>query len=308
MAEYQTFSFEDSFTAKTQERLDPSLIVLGERDPEILIILRILSGTLKITHNYSDTEMKSRINYFVTNSRSFGKKWLDKFPILVGDDITSEDLALYITTTKNINKAFYKNILSEISHFIYQTNKGSHTSAFIYVYRFLEKISYAFPLIYASRSNDYLNSYNQLKTMMSGGNNKSELGFFKTFIKNLYKDNPISETSIDISIAVAEEDVQTLLFKSMKNVCDDDIFHEDTTEPRKLSINYCEMMSFIITIRNRFFHNLNSGKNIESSKIVDSDLFFSLINRSSMEWISMVFLEIFSHNISEFQKMLPNND
>lgn len=63
------------------------------------------------------------------------------------------------------------------------------------------------------------------------------------------------------------------------------------------------MGSFIITLRNRFFHNLNGGaKNIESNNIVDSDELFSFINPMAMHWIAMVFLQVTSYSLSEFQK------
>lgn len=67
------------------------------------------------------------------------------------------------------------------------------------------------------------------------------------------------------------------------------------------------MGSFIINVRNRFFHNLNSSaNNIESNRIVDSDEFFSFINPMAMHWVSMVFLEITTHSLSEFQSRRIN--
>lgn len=227
-----------------------------------------------------------------------------KFPKLIAEDMKAKDLAVYIDATKYINKAFYKNILTEISQFILQTERGSHTSSFIFIYRLLEKISYAFPLIYASKSQDFVQSFTLLKELMVGDKEKKELGFFKKFVENLYQNEGIAETSVDIKISAVSPDVESQVFRTMKQVCDKDIIHEDTTEPRKLSIKYCDMGSFIITIRNRFFHNLNGGPtNIKSAEVIDSDLFFSFINPLAMRWLAMVFMEVVTHNISEFQKI-----
>ncbi|MEA5452390.1 hypothetical protein VB780_27705 [Leptolyngbya sp. CCNP1308] len=132
---------------------------------------------------------------------------------------------------------------------------------------------------------------------------KGELGFFKTFVKKLYDEDPISETSIDLMISVEDEDVQSIFYSSLKNICDHKIIAENTEEPRCLSIKYCDMGGFLITVRNRFFHNLNDkGKNLEGSSIVDSDLLFSLINKQGLQWISTIFLGVISYNLSQFQQ------
>jgi hypothetical protein len=301
MPRYTTFSYSDNLPQRTFAQLPDNLKISGSRDPEILLILRLLSGSAELTHNFSNKQIKSRTNYFSSNFTAF-LNWKRDFPKLFSEDVTAEDISIFIGNTKYINKAFYFGVLSELSHFILHDKKGAHTSAFIYLYRILEKISYAFPLIYSSKSQDFLKSFTQLKELMVGDNEKKELGFFKTFVKTLYKDDSISDTSIDIHINVTNTDVKEQMFKSLKEVSGDSILHEDTTEFNKLSIKYCEMGSFIINVRNRFFHNLNGGKsNIESNKIVDSDELFSFINPIAMYWLSMVFLEVTAYSLSEFQ-------
>lgn len=308
MARYLTFSYSENLPQRILTQLPDKLKISGDRDPEILLILRLLSGNVELTHAYSDKQIKSRVNYFSSNFTTFSN-WKREFPTLLSEDVTAEDVSIFIDRTKYINKAFYSSILSELSHFLLHVNKGSHTSAFIYIYRILEKISYAFPLIYASKSQDFLSSFNQLKELMVGDKEKKELGFFKVFIKMLYKDNSIADTSVDIFINSSDAQVKEQMFKALKEVSGNSILHEDSTEFDKLSIKYCEMGSFLINVRNRFFHNLNGGSsNIESNKIVDSDELFSFINPMAMYWVSMVFLEITIYSLSEFQSHRANAD
>lgn len=304
MPRYETFSYEEILSELTLEKMPDSLKVKGDKDPEILLIIRLLSGSLRLHHHYSEVNILNRINYFSSDFKSFGQNWRTKFPKIISEDVTSNDLSDYIDTMKYTNKAFYQMLLSEISQFFIHTKKESHTSAFIFIYRLLEKISYAFPLIYTSKTSDFIRSFNLLKDLMTGDKEKKELGFFKMFVEKLYSENSIKDTSVDINILASNEQVQSQMYKMMKMVCDEKIIHEDTNEPRNLSIKYCDMGSFIISVRNRFFHNLNGGaRNIESSSIVDSDEFFKLINPVSMRWISMIFIEILSYNISEFQRI-----
>lgn len=304
MAEYSPFSFFESLTANGQRNLHSELLI-QDRSPEIVLALRILSGSAILVHNYSGTSCNCRKNYFSSDFKGYGQSWRTKFPKLISEHTTSEELGRYISVTKYINRKFYQNILFEISHFVYSTKKGNHSSAFIFLYRLLEKISYAFPLIYSSRTSDFVRSFTQLKSLMTGDTEKKELGFFKKFVETLYEDDPIAETSIDIKISASIEEIQSQIFNEFKNVLDDNIIHGDTDEPRQISIKYCEMSSFIITIRNRFFHNMNGGaKNIQSKNIADIDLFFESMNDLAMQWLATVFLSVFTYSYSNYQRNL----
>ena len=306
MASYETFNYSENLPKRVLTQLPDKLKITGVRDPDILLILRLLSGNIELTHNYSNERIKSRTNYFSSNLTNFSN-WNREFPSLLSEDVTASDISIFIDENKYVNRAFYSKILSEVSQFILHNKRGSHTSAFIYIYRILEKVSYAFPLIYASKSQDFLSSFNQLKNMMVGDKEKKELGFFKIFINTLYEGDSISSTSIDIYINANDRDVQKQIYKVLEEVSGNSVLHGDSTEFDKISIKFCEMGSFIINVRNRFFHNLNSSAaNIESNRIVDSDEFFSFINPMAMHWVSMVFLEITTYSLSEFQSRRIN--
>jgi hypothetical protein len=299
MTIFVAFTYEEVLTENGKRNLRPNLLV-DENSSWLLIIIRLLSGSIKLTNNYSNTEVLCRKNYFTNDLKSFGQDWGKMFPKLIAETLTSNDLSDFINVNKHTNKIFYQNILSEISHFTYESKKGSHTAAFIYIYRLLEKIAYAIPLIYTSRTQDFIQSFNQLKELMTSNSEKKELGFFKKFIEVLYKDDPILITSVDMVTYDGNTDIQKQIFKVLKNTIDESIIHEDTVDPVKLSVKYDDMGSFIISIRNRFFHNMNDHvKNIQSKDVPDSDLIFMAINDRALQWISNIFLEVLSHSLSE---------
>lgn len=306
MTSYTVFSYSENLPKRILSKLPDELKISGERDSEILLILRILSGNVELKHNYSNKKIKSKNNYFSSDLISF-PNWKINFPKLFSEDVTVKDLADFIAKEKFKNKKFYSGILSELSHFILHEEKGSHTSSFIYIYRILENISYAFPLIYSSKSHDFLRSFQHLKSLMSNDKEKKELGFFKVFIRTLYEENSISDTSIDIYINSSDGEVGKQMYNTLKKFSDGGVLHGDSVEFDKFSIKFCEMGSFIVGIRNRFFHNLNgSSENIDSNMIVDSDEFFKFINPAAMYWFSMVFIEIIIYSLSEFQSRNPN--
>jgi hypothetical protein len=298
------FIFKESFSGIALSKLHEELKISGTNDPELLLIVRLLSGALDLEHKYSGDLLKHKENYFSSDMKGYSNHWAKKLPKIIGEDYTADELAKYITATRYKNKDFYKNFLLELCNFVLYTKRKSHTSAFIYLYRALEKVSYSFPLIYISKTDDFLHTYTFLKELMQADKKLGELGFFKKFVKTfLYKDDPIIDSTVDFNISGVDSDLQNIFFKLLKEQCTDDMISGSTISPSILSINYKEVGSFIINIRNRFFHYMNGGqKNIDSDEIVDSDLLFSLVNKKCMYWLATVFLGVLSHNISEFDK------
>ena len=82
-------------------------------------------------------------------------------------------------------------MLSELTSAIVWLN-SSPIESFVHIYRTLEFMSYSFPMIYASKSMDYRGSYEHLKKFMNGDSD-GELKFFKTFLKELFKNNILLE-------------------------------------------------------------------------------------------------------------------
>lgn len=296
------FSYEENFKPSLVEKL-PDKLKVSDNSSELLLLIRLLSGAIKFVHLHSGKAVLQKCNYFSSDMEGYAQYWQKKFPALIGDDYTAVDLAEYVGAVRFKNRRFYKEILAELTNYFLHESRGSHTASFVYLYRVLEKISYAFPLVYVSKSDDFLNTYGYLKDLMSDAKSAGELGFFKKFVKVLYSDDPLGESSVDFSIVVDEEHKQLQLFDLLRSLCAQSMIAESTDSPRLLSIKFTEVGSFIVTIRNKFFHYMNGGaSNIDSGSMIDSDLFFSLINRRCMYWLSTVFLGILSQNIDDFER------
>ena len=298
------FEYSDSFTTNTLLRTEEQLKITGNNDPEILLIARLLSGSIKLTHVATSKKILQKENYFSSDFRGYSQNWSRDFMPLLADNYSAEQFSFYIDSTRHKNRKFYKNILSELSYFFFYQKKEIHSNAFVFLYRALEHASYAFPLIYVSKTDEFSKTYSFLKELMRGNKEAGELGFFKRFIKTVYNDDPIYESSVDFPILLDTESDQNKAFNILKGLCKENMLADSTESPRVLSIKYTEVGSFIITIRNRFFHYMNGGaNNIESSNIADIDRLFSLINKKCMYWFATVFLAVMSHNVLEFEKI-----
>ncbi len=266
-----------------------------------MILLRLLSGNLGVS--LGGKKLSQKVNYFSPSFTAFGSFWAKKFPPLLGEDLTIEDIDEYIRIKKFTNKSFYREILYEALNFFTHKQRGAHTSAFIYLYRLLERVSYCFPLIYVSMTDDFKKSYNVVKSFFGDSKDKDELGFFKTFIDTIFKDDAILDTTVDFDFAAPGQNMAGAerLCSVIKDLLGRDFRKEGLLGESSISVEYGNVGRFIITIRNGFFHNLSRKDNINSERLEDSDTLFNLINDRCFYWICSVFLAVISYNISTTQ-------
>lgn len=278
-----------------------SLKITETQSPKV-ILLRSIIGSVRIKHNLTELEFEQTIDYVDLSNTRAETPPLERLASYLGNELTADDIGELFKNRKFLfqNQNFFDRLNKEFSNYYYYENKNSHTTAFAFLYRILETISYAFPLIYASKSEDYKGTYIFLKECLSGNKDKGELGFFKSFIKVAFKDDPLLESSITIEIFADTEEIQNTFYKAIDKACPDkDIFSpDDTIEPRSISVKFADYSSFIINLRNRFFHLFNSGQpNLQSDDILDADYFFNLVNKQTAYWLSILMFEILKHSI-----------
>ncbi|NTW06947.1 MAG: hypothetical protein HGA29_03785, partial [Syntrophaceae bacterium] len=237
-------------------------------------------------------------NYFYNDVR------INKYGTLIFFDnleegISKRDYESFIDDNKFKNKKFYKAFLNELSGCIYNDEIGRHTSAFIHLYRAYEHMSYAFPMIYSARTDDYIGTFDSLKkwmTSLGSEGNVGELKFHKNFIKTLFENLPEieDENTVDIYINSKTEYRERIFFGLVKKVLkwnDPSSYTSGTINPDKIAIKFTEYHSFIVDLRNRFFHYSNaSHQNIGLDDVVESDLLFSFVitpaNKGINSWHS----------------------
>lgn len=230
---------------------------------------------------------------------------LNTLPKYISDTFSLQDLSEVLEKKEVVqkNRVFFESLNNEFCNFYYNTYKENHTVAFLHLYRVLEYVSYTFPVIYASSTRDFSKSFAMLKSLFNGEKDQGELRVFKQFIRNVISiEKDYDRLSIDIDIISDLDEYNERIYQSLLDICDKHIFEESRLEKNKrISIKFSEFSSFIITIRNRFFHLKNSqGNNLKSVDIVDSDHFFQLINRKCAYFLSLVTIVVIEK--SYFQK------
>lgn len=264
--------------------------------PKEAIIVRLLTGTLKIRNNFTGEEVSQNINY-----SKLGREYI-RVPSIrpIRESLTSPlsiiDLEKHLIKTNHINDSYYNLLIEEFCSYFISIKRISHTKAFLHLYRILEFISYSFPLIYSSYSRDYFGTYNKLKNYFD--TSKNELLFFDAFLEKVI-DDTLLETELEIDFSSLPSLLARNYYQIIKRYIKDENLTNDVLN-NKLSFQYLHLFKLIVDLRNRYFHFAVGGqRNIKSTEIIESDFFFKMINEEVINWISVIYFEILNHAISQ---------
>lgn len=292
---------ESSDSLKKQPNLD-----LEQSSSPRLRVFRLLSGTASATDTYTNKTYRFRRNYFYLpysdNNPKIGTKCI--LDLFSGEDITLVEINKMFANGAT-NYTFYSKIEGEIIRCLVAIRKESYIDAFVHLYRIIECMTYATPLLYASRSKDYTKTYETLKSCFTN-TNSGELEFFKTFVKNTFQDEDFFKLTIDLSLSSEEyecdqNNLRKLIIKHSQYK--DGYLFKGRPEDLDLDFEFefLKFFSFLITLRNRFFHLLQGGwkENISRVDTEYPELLFKAIINSGLNWVAIIILEILKLDISK---------
>lgn len=302
----RTISYE--FSEKSQSPITPdSPFWIGQNTHEFALIFRVISGSCQITNLHTEKIMPLKTNYFFGDLRENSSRGL-AFLNDSDEGLTISDYEAQITSTGFKNRKFYKNFLAELTSCIYHEESERHTAAFVHLYRSYEHLSYAFPMIYASRTEDYVGTFENLRQWLSSKNsdgNAGELKFHKNFVASLFKNLPELQTTIDIDINTKQEYRESIFKALAEKVAgwnNPTKYTPGTQFPDKLAIPFIDHHSFLVNLRNRFFHYSNGrSDNIGLDDIVEADLLFSFVNKVTLYYIATIFHGVVKHQMQSWQ-------
>ena len=289
---FGTFEYVDSLPSKMINQL-PSTLNFSSITCESLLI-RLLLGQVKIK-KHSKIIKNTKQNFFcLPYNPSQNFTFLSINNALTGIDILNNDHQSICDTyfiNNRRNNHIYENILFEISTYFWN-NKRSSISAFANLYRCLEYISYSFPMIYASKTNDFAGSFSSLKSYFKG--DSGEHKFFKYFIEALFNHDP-SFLDFQFNIPIEISDPQNILKSDMRIIYPKLDYDYNSGN---FTIKFKDMHSFFMDTRNRYFHmSINQGRPNFSSTNYDICEFFQSINPFILNWLSIIIVQISIHGL-----------
>lgn len=291
------YNFFENISSRFQAGI-PSSMIMSSTISKEAIIIRLLTGTLKIKNTFTNEEYTQQINYSKLG-REF-KRTPSTKPIreCLTNPLKIFDLDDYLVKTRHNNESYFDLLIEELCSYFISVKRKSNTKAFLHLYRILEYISYSFPLIYSSFSRDYFGTYNKLKNYFD--TSKNELLFFDAFLTKTI-DDTLLDAELEINFSSLPSRLARNHYQIIKNYINVDNLIVDIRND-KLSFQYKHLFKLIIDLRNRYFHFAVGGqRNIKSTEIIESDIFFKLINEEIINWISVVYFEILNHSVSEIK-------
>lgn len=268
------------------------------------ILIRLFSGTINFSNIELNTkQIKQRTNYFLftcNTNYKVNKTVLENINPLY----SNTDINRYFSLS--MNKKFFEELVHELSCSIYFKSMKQFTTSFIHIYRFLEHISITFPLHYTSISNDYNNSFGELKQLFSESGNGGGLKFHKIFMTKLFDQNDTTlpyHSTISLDYSFLDQTNFDNIKKSFITVISSEKslkIGDFNFSNKIITFKFNLMHDLIITFRNRFFHSLVSQPHNISSIYFVSEDFFRVFNEYALNWLGYLFNEITEKRIQSF--------
>lgn len=277
---------------------DDLAFFLDDNISEKAKIYRLLAGDCLVTSEVTGASKIIKWNYFLGSRGPRGISFLES------DGVTISDYSEYIKSSRYENRNFYVKLLGEIENAVLYVERGHHAKAFVFIYRAYECLAYAFPMIYAAKTSDFVGTFENLKKWLNSTKSEDSVGelkFHKNFLQKLYDGEAEVNLTIDVSLRgdqlMRETIFNALALKIMK--WDSPAkYHGATAKPDKICVNFLDFQEFIVGLRNRFFHYSHAHNgNITSSDLIDPDLFFSMINKPCLHYIAKIYHSIFMHSM-----------
>lgn len=293
------FTYDEPLSERFLNPLPQELCISNTTCSEALLI-RLLTGTANIHHVTKSKNYKARVNYsmltYIEQDRISSRPIRDCF-----DSENINKIGEYLISNNRSNKNFYETLLLESTHLVIAKSNKDYLSAFVHLYRLLEFISYSFPLIHTSNSNNYFGSFTDLQKYFT--NEGGELKFLIRFVNDLFENRPELSLTAEFNISGTSTEIRRKLYRSIKiilNKKESLITYNDSLF--QFHIEYKNLIDLIVFIRNRYFHfSTGSGmKNFKSSEIIDPNLFFEIILDNSFNWISRIYFEILTNALNNY--------
>lgn len=294
----ERFEAKECFSQSVLNSLPEKLIV--QDDPNIpryynLLLIRLLTGNLDIYCNKDELDLEQRLNFYVIPSsiQSLNENLGAYF------DVTNQELSNSINASAN--RTLYKEVFFEFCSYFFATQKENNETAFIHIYRILERISYAFPLIWASKQSDYYGTFDKLKKFFENKDAK-ELNAFKMFLSSFLGSTLLSVNS-EINLLSVHDGWKALHYQSLMSVIGvnkDGVSNaESFLENEKVVIKNSLVMDLIVNVRNKYFHAL-TGKDhsFTSEHLICPNEFFESINSVCINWLAFIVVDVIKADLN----------
>jgi hypothetical protein len=291
--DYNNFTYIENLDIR-EYSLFPQSLRLGLKATPESLLFRLLFGTIDIYEGYNDILVQQKISYNKIQDSFIDNLSLNPIKDWLNSDFGINDLDYYFRIN-NRNKNLYDELLTEFSWYFINKSRENHVGAFLNLYRALEYMSYSFPMVFASKTFNYSNTYDTLKSFFTN-KDSGQLKFFNKFIKMLFHE-PLLRCPFSIDTFVGDQVLDRKKQKVIERLC---IGMDYSDNGSIITIRYSNVLDLMINLRNKYFHFESDNRDNISNISFNGDQFFGSLNDKFANWLSMIFQEILIHGVYKF--------
>lgn len=267
---------------KLYGRLKSSKSIFAKRpynELPLVMLLILLKGGFAIEKVSISKKIDQSIDYTILGTESCLYHKLSNYIINMTTPHGHQKLS------DNFN--FYRAILIEFCACLHAEKHRLGVLSMLHIYRILERMSYALPLLYAKNSDDFRHTYATMKSFFDSTDSKfGELGFFKKSLSTIL-DPTEKSFKFAFELARPEKEALSLCFKGLNQ----DTFLEDVGLV-SFDLSMFETVGLLINTRNSFFHALSGQQHITLEKLVEPDTTFLKLTHNFINALSFLIAKI----------------
>jgi hypothetical protein len=276
-------------------------LALEAKSPAAMLVFRILLGGVYINTATSKKALQNK-NFFVLDHPTisgftFNQEISKAFPGLGMQDRHGNFLSYTVIRSLDkffkdtgTNKGFFEVLTNEIARSFVASDSDNEIASFVYLYRAIEHVSYALPLFHARHEKNYVKAFNDLKKLISSGD--AELKFCEKFIIRMFGKDPVLKSYKFKLIypSAYHSKYEKYLKSNHSGKC--------KFTGTGIEVEFLDAFSFIVDVRNKFFHHLSGSNQSASSKeIIDAEAFFMPINVIARSLIALILVRMIAAEI-----------
>ncbi|MEV5056403.1 hypothetical protein MRBLRH13_002030 [Agrobacterium radiobacter] len=292
-------------------RIRDSLLGLGVEKPfgvnndgvHAFECLRILCGTVDLENKEDRSLIELRHCFLTQCARELSEKSIEEIINRAFDaELSLIEVGTYLAKYPARNDKFWEKVKGEICLALSCWNESQYTQSFLHIYRLLEMTSVALPLFYASVEHDYFKSLDFLKGLNSNPRD-GDLAIFKKFVSILAKEGGYEDLKIELFYTKGNLTWDARFTKQIQDyvISSEKLKSAIDSANGKIDIPYEEFPSFLVTFRNRLFHNTLSAENLDLDQLGGANAACEPLISPALNWFTMTLCVILKHHAERYR-------
>jgi hypothetical protein len=254
--------------------------------------LRLITGSANVQDRSND-QVFPLTNNELRVGRSRSANPVRILSTVFDNALSLEEYINFIQTVGIRNTNFFTKLRDEVLLSLLAKRKRRFTESFLYLYRVLELVSVAFPMLYATTHKDFYDVHNFLKSLLSTDKD-GDLRILQKAIPHISKGGGLDALSMEFSVAGYDLDYVSALKGQLNAVVRPHVqgFEFEDQGEILFRVPFDSAPSLMVTVRNRMFHMKIAEKNFMLGHLGGSERICEMCVNEMLYWFALTYSEL----------------